>query len=159
MGGDVALLELAAERMKIGVKVMDGPKQLFRIVIGAFQEPALAASARQDLRRGGLSDTQLCVIGKRAAAAGEAAKRQLADEVVEVTAPALFDQVWQEAASTGQPIAPWMTKAQSKAILDSIRGGALVLMVSAASATEQVRASQIQLNHHPSMVQAYSFTA
>jgi hypothetical protein len=52
-----------------------------------------------------------------------------------------------------------MTNAQSRAILECLKAGALVVMVSAASASEQVRASQIQLNHRPSMVQAYSFVA
>ena len=135
------------------------PKQLYRIVIGAYPGPDLARSATQDLRLGGLGDAQLCVISKgRADGAGDASKRLIADEVVDVSEPSLFDKIWAGSAS-GQASVPWMTRSQAKAILESLRGGALVLMVSAASATEQVRASQIQLNHRPMMVQAYSFTA
>jgi hypothetical protein len=136
------------------------PKQVYRIVIGAYPAPDLARSATQDLRLGGLGEAQVCVISKGApdAVPGSALRRRIADEVVEVSEPSLFDRIWSGAAS-GQSFAPWMTRSQGKAILESLRGGALVLMVSAASATEQVKASQIQLNHHPMMVQAYSFTA
>jgi hypothetical protein len=139
--------------------MVDEPKQLFRIVIGAYAAPDQAASARLDLCNDGLSDSQLCVIGKRPAGAAAAQVRRIAGEEVDVTRPDLFDQVWHDVASAEQPFAPWMTKAQSLAILDCLKAGALVLMVSAASAKEQVRASQIQLNHRPSMVQAYSFVA
>ncbi|MFY8039619.1 MAG: hypothetical protein ACOVN4_08175 [Bosea sp. (in: a-proteobacteria)] len=148
---------------------MDDAKQLFRIVIGAFMGADLAASARRDLHEDGLADTQVCVIGASASAlpAGRtpcAEQRRFAGQVVEVTAPELFDRVWHDAAQVpssdaGRTLAPWMTPGQSKAILDSLRSGALVLLVSASTATEQVRASRIQLNHHPSMLQAYSFMA
>ncbi|MCU0883523.1 MAG: hypothetical protein MUC44_01020 [Beijerinckiaceae bacterium] len=148
---------------------MDDAKQLFRIVIGAFKGADLAASATRDLHEDGLADTQVCVIGASASALPVdrvpcVEQRQFAGQVVEVTAPELFDRVWQEAAAApstdaGKTLAPWMTPGQSKAVLDSLRSGALVLLVSASTATEQVRASRIQLNHHPSMVQAYSFMA
>jgi hypothetical protein len=138
---------------------MEGPKQLFRIVIGAYVAPDLAASASRDLRKGGLAEEQLCIIAKTPIASPHAQTREIAGEVVAVSEPGLFDQVWSPSPQPEQPLTPWMTKAQSKAILDSLRNGALVLLVSAATATEQVRASQIQLNHHPSMVQAYSFSA
>jgi hypothetical protein len=135
------------------------PKQVYRIVIGAYPAPDLARSATQDLRLGGLGEAQLCVISKgEPDSAGDVPRRRIADEVVEVSEPRLFDKIWAGSAS-GQPFAPWMTRSQAKAILESLKGGALVLMVSAASAKEQVKASQIQLNHHPTMVQAYSFTA
>lgn len=150
---------------------MDDAKQLFRIVIGAFMRADLAASATRDLHDDGLAATQVCVIGAAAlpgSPAGDSARcteqRRFAGQMVEVTAPELFDRVWHEAAQVsssdaGKTLAPWMTPGQSKAILDSLRSGALVLLVSASTATEQVRASRIQLNHHPSMVQAYSFMA
>ena len=150
---------------------MDDAKQLFRIVIGAFMGADLAASATRDLHDDGLADTQVCVIGAAALPgdpAGDPARcteqRRFAGQMVEVTAPELFDRVWHEAtqvssSDAGKTLAPWMTPGQSKAILDSLRSGALVLLVSASTATEQVRASRIQLNHHPSMVQAYSFMA
>jgi hypothetical protein len=158
---------------------MDDAKQLFRIVIGAFMRADLAASATRDLHDDGLAATQVCVIGAAAlpgSPAGVSARdpagvsarcteqRRFAGQMVEVTAPELFDRVWHEAAQVsssdaGKTLAPWMTPGQSKAILDSLRSGALVLLVSASTATEQVRASRIQLNHHPSMVQAYSFMA
>ena len=148
---------------------MDDGKQLFRIVIGAFREADLAASAIRELHDYGLADTQVCVIGASASVlrlerAPYAEQRRFAGQVIEVTAPELFDRVWHEAApapsaEAGRTLAPWMTQGQSKAILDSLQSGALVLLVSASTATEQVRASRIQLNHHPSMVQAYSFMA
>jgi hypothetical protein len=158
---------------------MDDAKQLFRIVIGAFMRADLAASATRDLHDDGLAATQVCVIGAAAlpgSAAGDSAhdpardrarcteQRRFAGQMVEVTAPELFDRVWHEttqvsSSDAGKTLAPWMTPGQSKAILDSLRSGALVLLVSASTATEQVRASRIQLNHHPSMVQAYSFMA
>lgn len=162
---------------------MDDAKQLFRIVIGAFMRADLAASATRDLHDDGLADTQVCVIGAAAVpgdpasdpASGPASEtardprrcteqRLFAGQMVEVTAPELFDRVWHEttqvlSSDAGKTLAPWMTPGQSKAILDSLRSGALVLLVSASTATEQVRASRIQLNHHPSMVQAYSFMA
>lgn len=154
---------------------MDDAKQLFRIVIGAFMRADLAASATRDLHDDGLAATQVCVIGAATlpgSPAGDPARdparcteqRRFAGQMVEVTAPELFDRVWHEAAQVsssdaGKTLAPWMTPGQSKAILDSLRSGALVLLVSASTATEQVRASRIQLNHHPSMVQAYSFMA
>jgi hypothetical protein len=148
-------------------EVTDDAKQLFRIVIGAFMGADLAASATRELHDDGLADTQVCVIGA-AALPGDPARcteqRRFAGQMVEVTAPELFDRVWHDAAQVpssdaGRTLAPWMTPGQSKAILDSLRSGALVLLVSASTATEQVRASRIQLNHHPSMVQAYSFMA
>ncbi len=156
-----------------GQQAMDESKQLFRIVIGAFPEPELAASASCDLRRGGLDGGQVCLIGREGnaslarkasgaepgAAGDKPGRRRIAGQPVEVSAPGLFDLIWHDSASPELPLAPWMTKAQSKAILDSIRGGALVLLVSATSASEQVRASRIQLNHNPSMVQAYSFVS
>lgn len=135
------------------------PKQVYRIVIGAYPAPDLARSATLDLRLGGLGEAQLCVISKgRPDPAGGALKRRIADVAVEVSEPGLFDRLWTGSAS-GEASAPWMTRSQAEAILESLRGGALVLMVSAASANEQVKASQVQLNHHPTMVQAYSFTA
>ncbi len=150
-------------------EAMDDAKQLFRIVIGAFKGADLAASATRDLHDEGLADTQVCVIGAAAAVLpGDPARcteqRRFAGQMVEVTAPELFDRVWHEAtqapsSDAGKTLAPWMTPGQSKAIIDSLRSGALVLLVSASTATEQVRASRIQLNHHPSMVQAYSFMA
>jgi hypothetical protein len=156
-------------------EAMDDAKQLFRIVIGAFMRADLAASATRDLHDDGLAATQVCVIGAAAlpgSPAGDPARdparcteqRRFAGQMVEVTAPELFDLVWHEAtqvssSDAGKTLAPWMTPGQSKAILDSLRSGALVLLVSASTATEQVRASRIQLNHHPSMVQAYSFMA
>ena len=150
-------------------ETMDDAKQLFRIVIGAYRGADLAALATRDLHDDGLADSQLCVICASAAAlvAGSAPgmeKRLFAGQVVDVTAPDLFDQVWHAqarspAADPGKTLVPWMTPGQSKAILDSLRSGALVLLVSASSATEQVRASRIQLNHQPSMVQTYSFMA
>jgi hypothetical protein len=158
---------------------MDDAKQLFRIVIGAFMRADLAASATRDLHDDGLADTQVCVIGAAAVPGDPASdpasdpardprrcteQRLFAGQMVEVTAPELFDRVWHEttqvlSSDAGKTLAPWMTPGQSKAILDSLRSGALVLLVSASTATEQVRASRIQLNHHPSMVQAYSFMA
>jgi hypothetical protein len=152
-------------------EAMDDAKQLFRIVIGAFMRADLAASATRDLHDDGLAATQVCVIGAAALPESPALdparcteQRRFAGQMVEVTAPELFDRVWHEAtqvssSDAGKTLAPWMTPGQSKAILDSLRSGALVLLVSASTATEQVRASRIQLNHHPSMVQAYSFMA
>jgi hypothetical protein len=172
-------------------EAMDDAKRLFRIVIGAFMRADLAASATRDLHEDGLADTQVCVIGAAAVPGDPASdpaesparhpavgpahdrardparcteQRRFAGQMVEVTAPELFDLVWHEAtqvssSDAGKTLAPWMTPGQSKAILDSLQSGALVLLVSASTATEQVRASRIQLNHHPSMVQAYSFMA
>jgi hypothetical protein len=145
--------------LMMSATMVEEPKQLFRIVIGAYPAADQAVSARLDLCNGGLTDSQLCIIGKRAAVVAGTERRRIAGEDVEVTRADLFDQVWHDAASAEQPFAPWMTSAQSRAILDCLKAGALVLMVSAASAKEQVRASQIQLNHRPSMVQAYSFVA
>jgi hypothetical protein len=152
-------MSLHRTNLMMSATMVDESKQLFRIVIGAYAAPDEAASARLDLSNGGLSDSQLCMIGKWPGGAATTQRRRIAGEEVEVTRPDLFDQVWHDAASAEQPFAPWMTRVQSRAILDCLRGGELVLMVSAASAAEQVRASQIQLKHRPSIVQTYSVMA
>jgi hypothetical protein len=158
---------------------MAEPKQLYRIVIGAYGAAERAASATSDLCQGGMSHEQVCLISKpplpldppRAAAdplsnlprwplgvdLAHADTRQIGDHQVEVSAPALFDRVIKAEAAEADSLTPWMTRAQSKAILDSLGSGALLLLVSASTASEQVRASQVQLTHHPSIMQSYSF--
>ncbi len=139
----------------------------FRIVIGAYGAAFEAESAADELRKAGLDERQTCLItaNERATAedftlapASASAQRQMAGSIVNVSSPRLFDQIWPRDRGETGAIASWMTESQSRLMMDQLQRGAVLLVVSANSPQEQIRASRIHLQHHPAIMQAYNFT-
>jgi hypothetical protein len=154
---------------------MDADRRFYRLVIGSYATIEQCRLACTELGRSGIDATQMCLIGpdqglrptKRAmaAAAGEesayashCALRLIGGHFFTVSSPPLFDRLWQEHDHCGHPMTGWMTQAQSSVIWKNLKANFWLLLIDAGSADQQVRCSQIQLNHHrPALIQAYHF--
>ena len=154
----------------------ESDRRFFRIVIGCYSHRDGHWSARDELGANGLQDCQICSLGSRRAlmASGdsiladppvEAGRirqtrfhlRQVRELEVHVSSALLFDRLWPAPHNHDGSLAPWMTPAQSGVIWRMLREDCPLLMVSADSAQQQIRSSQIQLRHGPTVVQAFNF--
>jgi hypothetical protein len=151
-------------------------RRFFRIVIGCYSHRAWHWSARDELRSNGLQDHQMCSLGSRSALALDGCcqlpsvpvggsrtgfveyhPRQVKELEVHVSSTCLFDGLWPVPHDHDGSLTRWMTPAQSSILWRKLCDNYPLLMVSADSAEQQIRSSQIQLRHGPTVVQAFNF--
>jgi hypothetical protein len=151
-------------------------RSYFRIVIGCYSHREGHWSARDELRATGFQDYQICSLGSRRALMDDGDKsppdpsdeavrsgnmrydpRRLRELEVHVSSACLFDCLCPAPHHHDGSLTRWMTPSQSDVIWRQLREDCPLLMVSADSAQQQIRSSQIQLRHGPTIVQAFNF--
>jgi hypothetical protein len=155
---------------------MEIDRRFFRIVLACYSPGEGHWSAREDLRANGLQDHQMCSLGSRrtlmADRDGSTAKpfigmiysgrlrctlRRIRELEFHVSAVSLFDSLWPAPHHHDGSLTRWMTPSQSGVVWRNLCEGCALLMVSAESPQQQVKCSQIQLQHGPTVVQAFNF--
>jgi hypothetical protein len=151
-------------------------RTFFRIVIGCYSHREGHGSARDELWAHGLQDHQICSLGSRRALLDEpdaspphpSAQAQTSGQIrydlrrvreleIHVSSATLFDRLWPAPHHHDGSLARWLTQSQSGVIWGKLREDCPLLMVSAASARQQLRSVQIQFRHAPTIVQAFNF--
>lgn len=153
---------------------MDADRRFYRLVIGSYATIEQCRLACAELGHSGIDVNQMCLIGPDQCprptrwavpkAAGEdalasnCALRLIGGHPFIVSSTQLFDRLWKEPDHCEHPMTRWMTQAQSTVIWKNLKANFWLLMINTDSAEQQVRCSQIQLNHHrPALIQAYHF--
>jgi hypothetical protein len=150
-------------------------RRFFRIVIGCYSHREGHLLARDNLGVNGLQDHQMCsLISQLALMSDRSSKtilgsggikrgplrytrRRIRELEFHVSAVSLFDRLWPAPHNHEGSLTHWMTPSQSGVVWSNLCDGCALLMVSAETHEQQVKCSQIQLKHLPTVVQAFNF--